>query len=181
MIFSLRILKIIFIEITLVNNIMQISGVKLYDTTSVYSIVCSPHEVYSSSITIYSTCFLSSSSSPHPACDVFKETTSLLLKDNIVLNKRHWVPLVFFQRHSNILQSWDERKQYIYISHVYIHGILSLDRGILSLWNSLENLQVTLPEFCSRAVGSYTFLGYQHFWYFYENVNTLPRKISTHL
>ena len=53
-----------FIEVALVNKIIQVSGVQFYKTSSVYCIVCSPPQVKSPSTTIYP--LIPSSNSPHP-------------------------------------------------------------------------------------------------------------------
>ena len=46
-------LSIELIEVTLVNNIVQISGAEFHSTSSVHCIVCSPPQVKSPSIIIY--------------------------------------------------------------------------------------------------------------------------------
>ena len=42
-----------FIRVTLVNKIIQVSSVQIYDLSSVYCVLCSSPKVKSSSITIY--------------------------------------------------------------------------------------------------------------------------------
>ena len=61
--------KFIFIEfigVTLVNKILQVSGVQFYNTSPVYCTVCSPPHLKSASITIYPP--LPSPTSLHPLC-----------------------------------------------------------------------------------------------------------------
>ena len=53
--------------VTLINKIIQISGVQFYKTSSVYFIVCSPPQVKSPSITIYPTFTLLTLLTPLPS------------------------------------------------------------------------------------------------------------------
>lgn len=51
--FYFSIFRIKFVRVVLVNNIMYISGIQLYNTTSIHAIICSPPEIQTSFITLY--------------------------------------------------------------------------------------------------------------------------------